>query len=182
MTNFPLHTMDTAPDETKPLFENSQKTFGMIPNLHAVMGTSPSFLEAYQQIHGHFMATSFTAEEKTVVWQSVNVENDCHYCVPAHTAIAGMMGVDKEISNALRNNTPLPEKLEALRVFTLKMIRQRGKLSNDDIDDFLAAGYTPQNIMEVILGLSQKTMSNYINHIADTPLDESFRPFEWSKA
>ena len=180
MTEFTLHTPATAPEATVPLFENSQKGFGMIPNLHAVMGAAPSLLEAYQLVHDLFMKTSFTADEQTVVWQTINVEHECHYCVPAHTMVANMMGVDAELSDALRDNTPLPEKLEVLRNFTLKMLRQRGQVSDGDIEEFLGAGYTQQNVLEVILGLSQKVMSNYVNHVAKTPLDPPFQKFEWT--
>lgn len=182
MTTFTLHTNETAPDATQPLFENSLKAFGMIPNLHAVMGESPELLEAYQTVHNLFMKTSLTAEQQTVVWQTINVEHECHYCVPAHTAVAGMMGVDEAISNALRDNKPLPEKLEILRSFTLKMVRQRGQVGEADVTAFLDAGYSRQNILEVVLGLSQKVMSNYTNHMADTPLDDPFKPFKWSPA
>lgn len=180
MTTFALHTPETAPEATLPLFENSQKGFGMIPNLHAVMGASPSLLEAYQVVHGLFMKTSFSADEQTVVWQTINVEHECLYCVPAHTMVANMMGVDKKLSDALRDNGPLPDKLEALRGFTLKMLRQRGQVSESDVDEFLEAGYTRQNILEVILGLSQKVMSNYVNHVAKTPLDAPFQEFDWT--
>ncbi len=180
MTTFPLHTTDTAPEGTLPLFEKSMKEFGMIPNLHAVMGASPSLLKAYQDIHALFMQTSLTAEEQTVVWQTINVEHECLYCVPAHSMVAQMMNVDKSLNDALRDVTPLPEKLEALRQFTLRLLRQRGKLSESEVNEFLAAGYTEQNIMEVILGLSQKVMSNYVNHIAKTPVDEPFQTFSWT--
>ena len=182
MTKFKVHTVETAPKDTLPLFEKSQSNFGMIPNLHAVMGESPSLLEAYQVVHELFMKTSLTAEEQTVVWQTINVESECSYCVPAHTAVAHMMGVDEALSNALRDGTALPKKLEALREFTLKIMRQRGNLSESEVDAFIAAGFTQQNVFEVILGLSQKTMSNYVNHIAATPLDAGFQKFEWSPA
>jgi|TARA_R110002096_G_scaffold436105_1_gene668181 alkylhydroperoxidase family enzyme len=180
MIKFTLHTTETAPKDTLPLFEKSRKDFGMIPNLHAVMGEAPSILEAYQAVHELFMKTSLSAEEQTVVWQTINVENECHYCVPAHTAVAHMMGVEEMLSNALRDGKALPEKLETLRNFTLKILRQKGRLSESDVETFLAAGFTKQNIFEVILGVSQKTMSNYVNHIADTPIDKGFQKFAWS--
>jgi len=182
MTKFAIHTADTAPEASLPLFENSMKSFGMVPNLHAVMASSPGLLEAYQRLTDLFMNSSLSAEEQTVVWQTINVEHKCHYCVPAHTMVANMMGVDTEISTALRENKPLPEKLESLRNFTRKMLIQRGQVSEADVNEFLKAGYTPQNILEVILGLSHKVMSNYTNHVAGTPLDASFQPFEWSPA
>lgn len=182
MSTFTLHDQNSAPEAAKPLLENSQKAFGMIPGLHAVMAEAPGLLEGYQVLHGLFLNSSLSADEKTVVWQTINVEHACHYCVPAHTGIAKSMKVSDEVSNALRDETPLPTaKLEALRDFTLAMVRQRGELEPKQLQDFYAAGYTQQNVLEVILGLSQKVMSNYTNHIAQTPIDEPFKQFAWTK-
>jgi len=182
MSSFTLHDHNSAPEAAKPLLENSQKGFGMIPGLHAVMAEAPGLLEGYQVLHGLFLNSSLSADEKTVVWQTINVEHACHYCVPAHTGIAKSMKVSDEVSNALRDETPLPSaKLEALRDFTLAMVRQRGEVEPTQVQDFYAAGYTQKNVLEVILGLSQKVMSNYTNHIAQTPVDEPFKRFAWSK-
>ncbi|MFT5868196.1 MAG: AhpD family alkylhydroperoxidase [Paracoccaceae bacterium] len=183
MTNFTIHTLDTAPTDAKPALETSFKNNGRIPGLHGVMADAPGLLAAYNFAHQQFMATSLDAEEKTVVWQSVNVEQNCHYCVPAHTGIAKMMKVDDAITEALRNETPLPTaKLEALRNFTLSVVRNRGFVVSSDTQAFLDAGYTERNILEVILGVSQKVMSNYTNHFAQTPVDEVFQKFAWQKA
>ncbi|WP_417530694.1 carboxymuconolactone decarboxylase family protein [Marinobacter lipolyticus] len=182
MTDFTLHDIDSAPEHAKPLLENSLKGFGMIPSLHAVMAEAPGVLEAYQKLHQLVLDSSFDNDEKTVVWQTINVENACHYCVPAHTGIAKMMEVSDEITNALRDETPLPtEKLEALRTFTLAVMNKRGNVSKEDLEAFYGAGYKRRQVLEVILVLSQKTMSNYINHIAETPVDEPFKKFEWQK-
>ena len=183
MTDFTLHDKNSAPEESKPLLENSQKAFGMIPGLHAVMADAPTVLDGYQKLHELVLNTSFDNDETTVVWQTINVENACHYCVPAHTGIAKMMEVSDDITNALRDETPLPnDKLEALRDFTLAVMRKQGNLSEDDLNAFFEAGYDNRHVLEVIMTLSQKTLSNYINHIAKTPVDEPFKKFEWKKA
>jgi len=118
-----------------------------------------------------------------VVWQTINVENECHYCVPAHTGIAKMMDVSDDIIEPLRNETPLPsDKLEALRTFTLAVMNKQGNVSKEDLEAFYSAGYGKRQVLDVILVLSQKTMSNYINHIAETPIDEPFKKFEWQKS
>ena len=93
MTQFTLYTEDNAPEASKRLLKKSIDQFGMIPGLHAVMAESPGLLETYQLAHELFSNSSFTDEETTVVWQSINVENECHYCVPAHTGIAKSTGV-----------------------------------------------------------------------------------------
>lgn len=183
MFDFPLHDQDSAPADSKPLLEKSMEGFGMIPNLHAVMAEAPGLLEAYQRLHQLFTETSFNADEQTVVWQSINVEHRCHYCVPAHTGIAKQMKVDDEITDALRNETALPTaKLEALRDFTLSVVRERGNVGDKAVQAFLDAGYTQRQVLEVVLGVAQKTMSNYVNHLAETPVDKPFQKFEWHKA
>ena len=182
MTDFPLHDKDTAPEKSRPLLDNSLKAFGMIPGLHAVMAEAPGILEGYQKLHELVLDSSFDNDEKTVVWQTINVENACHYCVPAHTGIAKMMDVSDDITNALRDETPLPsDKLEALRTFTLTVMRKHGNVSKEDLDAFYEAGYQHRQVLEVILVLSQKVMSNYVNHIAEPPVDEPFKKFEWQK-
>lgn len=183
MTDFTLHTEDTAPEDSKTLLANSKAAFGFVPGLHAVMAEAPGLLEAYQRVHELFANSSFDADELTVVWQTINVENECHYCVPAHTGIAKSMNVDDAITDALRDNTSLPTaKLEALRSFTLQIVRQRGNVSDADVQRFLEAGFTKRNILEVILGYSQKIMSNYTNHLANTPVDKVFEKFDWAPA
>lgn len=183
MTTLKIHDIETAPEASQPLLENSQKAFGMIPGLHGVLASAPKVLEAYQTLHQLFVDSSFNNDELTVVWQTINVEHACHYCVPAHTGIAKMMKVDDAITEALRNETPLESaKLEALRTMTLTIVRNRGYVSQEDLDTFYAAGYTEAHVLEIILGLSQKTISNYVNHIANTPVDAGFKKFEWSKA
>ena len=105
MTTLKIHNIETAPEGSKALLEQSQKQNGMIPGLHGVLAGAPEILEAYQTLHRLFTQSSFNKEELTVVWQTINVEHECHYCVPAHTAIAGMMKVDSSLSEALRNRT-----------------------------------------------------------------------------
>lgn len=183
MTDFTLHTEETAPDASKPLLAESQKAYGMIPNLHATMAEAPGLLEAYKVLGSLLGDSSFDKDELTVVWQTINVEHACHYCVPAHTGIAKGMKVDDAITNALRDETPLPSAhLEALRDFTLNVVRSRGEVDDTAVNNFLAAGYTKRHVLEVVLGTAHKTMSNYTNHITQTPVDTAFQKFEWHKA
>ncbi len=183
MTQFTLHTLDTAPEASRPFLEHSHKAFGRLPGLHSVMAESPALLDGYKHLHRLFAEeTSFDKDEITVVWQTINVEHACHYCVPAHTGIAKMMQVDDAITNALRDETALPSaKLEALRTFTLQVVRQRGALDDAQVQTFLDAGYTQRQILEVILAVAQKVMSNYTNHLAETPVDQVMQKFAWEK-
>lgn len=182
MSNFKIHTIESAPTESKSILEGAQKQNGFIPGLYGVLAESPNTLKAYTQLHGLFADSSFNAEELTVVWQTINVEHECHYCVPAHTAIAHSMKVDPALIEALRNSEAMPnEKLQALHDFTLSMVRNRGNASAEELTTFFNAGYTQQQVLEIILGLSQKIISNYVNHVAKTPVDPMFATFSWTK-
>ncbi len=182
MTDFTLHDTASAPDASKSLLESSEQAFGMIPNLHAVMAEAPTLLKGYQQLHELAQETSFNADELTVVWQTINVEHGCHYCVPAHTAIAKNMDVDDALIDALRNDETLAdEKLNALKNTTLALVRNRGHLNDAEKDTFFSAGFDKQNLLEIVLIVAQKVMSNYVNHFAETPVDEPFKKFSWSK-
>ncbi|WP_341206354.1 carboxymuconolactone decarboxylase family protein [uncultured Psychrosphaera sp.] len=183
MTTLTIHTIESAPELSKPILEKSVKTNGMLPNLHGVLAGAPGILQAYQNLHEQFVNSSFNAEELTVVWQTINVEHGCTYCVPAHTAIAHSMKVDPELTEALRNDGLLTTpKLQALQDMTLSIVRNRGHVTNEELSAFYAAGYGEQQVLEIILGLSQKVISNYTNHIANTPVDAPFQPFAWNKS
>ena len=175
---FELHTIESAPDKSKALLQQALDAFGMIPNFHAVIAESPETLEAYMKLHELFSQSSLSTTEKHVVWMTINVENECHYCTPAHAMLAKMDDVDDAIVSAIRNKTAIAdEKLEALRTFTQKIVQQRGNVDDSTLDAFYSAGYSKQNVLEVLLCLSQKILSNYSNHITHTPLDEPFQPY-----
>lgn len=182
MTTLKIHTIESAPEGSKSLLEESVKGFGMLPGLHGALASSPETLKAYKTLHSLFTDSSFDAEELTVVWQTINVEHECHYCVPAHTGIAHMMKVAPVLIDALRNGTSMPtEKLQALHDLTLTIVRNRGRVTQEDLKSFYAAGYGEQQVLEIILGVSQKVISNYTNHIANTPVDSPFEKFAWTK-
>ena len=178
---FQQHDVETAPERSKPLLR--QLLEHSWPNgFYAVTAKSSETLTAYARLHKAFMASSFTNEEKTVICQSINVENQCHFCVPAHTYMAKAMKLDEAVSNALRDDTALPStRLEALRDFTLLLLRNHGHASDSVISKFLSAGYIHQNMLEVVLGLAQKTISNYVNHLARTPVDKQYEHYAWKK-
>jgi len=182
MTDFTIHDETTAPEESQELLELAKKQFGFIPNLRGIMAEAPGLFLGYRTIHEQFMKSSFNRAELTVIWQAANVENNCHYCVPAHTLIANNMKIDPEITQALRDETPLADpKLETLRDFTLSVMRGHGVVDEAKVQEFFDAGYTKRNVLEVILGVAQKVMSNYTNHFAKTPLDPLIQPYAWEK-
>ena len=161
MVTTTVHTLETAPAASKPLLENSIKAFGRLPSLHGVMAQSPGLLEGYQHLHRLAIeGTAFTPEERTVVWMAVNVANTCHYCVPAHTAIATREKIDQGIITALRDT--------------------HGRPGAEAVAAFEAAGYDERAILDTILIYGQKVLSNFTNAVFDTPTDAAFAPFAWT--
>lgn len=182
MADFTLHTAETADAGAKEILEGAQKGLGFVPNLYAVMAEEPALLEAYKAVGELFAKTGLTPVEQNVVWLEINVQNNCHYCVPAHTGIAKGAKVPDEVIEALRNETEIADpKLEALRQFARKMTLQRGEVSDADLQAFFDAGYDRRAVLAVIVGLSHKVMSNYTNHVATTPVDAPFQNFLWER-
>lgn len=180
MSNFPVHTVDSAPAASKGLLENTHKNFGFVPNLIGVMASSPALTEAYLSVAGIFAKSGLTATEQQLVLLTVSYFHDCTYCMAAHTAIASMQSVDSAVVQALRDNQPLTDsKLQALREFTQLLIKNRGWADETDILAFLSAGYEESHILDVLVGIAQKTLSNFTNHLAKTPLDDAFSEVAW---
>jgi uncharacterized peroxidase-related enzyme len=180
---YPVNTIETAPEAARSILTAAQKGFGFVPNLLAVMSTAPALLEGYMTLSRIFDSASLTASERQIVLLAASRENGCAYCMSVHTAIAGMQKVAPEVVNAIRDDARIPTaKLEALRVFAAEVTRTRGWPADATTAAFLAAGYGPQQVLEVILGVGLKTISNYTTHIAGTPLDAAFKPVEWVEA
>lgn len=182
MTNFQVHTIESAPKDSKPMLEASKKAYGMVPNLHAVMAESPALLEAYRTISQIFdNKTNLSVTEQQIIVMTNNRLNGCTYCMAAHTSIMQGAKVAEDVITSLREGTPIADpKLEALRIFAEKVNVNRGEVEDADIEALLASGYTKQTVFDVILGTAYKVLSNYTNHVAQTPLDKAFAKNEWS--
>ena len=182
MNEFTLHSQETAPGDAKPLLENSMKRMGFIPNLHAVIAKPPVILEPYQKVIDASSKAGLTPTERQVVYQVNNFDAGCTYCVVAHSMISDMEKVPAEITEALRAGTLLPdEKLEVLAQFSRKIRSSFGYASEADGEAFYKAGYSKTNVLDVIVITATKVLSNYTNHIAETPLDKAFEAYIWEK-
>ncbi|WP_341963930.1 carboxymuconolactone decarboxylase family protein [Pseudomonas sp. RC10] len=182
MTTFTTYTLDNAPDASKPVLKAVKGAFGFVPNLQSNMAESPELLAGYSALWDLFSKSSLTAQEQQVVYLTSNFENNCHYCMAGHTTLAKMIGMEAAVIEALRAGTAIPDaRLEALRQFTALVVRERGFAGDAAVDAFLAAGYTRKNVLEVVLGVATKVMSNYTNHIVHTELDAFMAGNEWTK-
>lgn len=175
---FTFYEIENAPAGAAEELQASKQAFGFVPGLHQALAASPATLKMYKALHEEFQNSSFNNTELTVVWQTINHYHQCSYCLPAHTGIAHMMKVDGDIIATLSNGEPLADnKLRALQETTYAIVDQRGHLNDEQLERFYGAGYGNQQLVEILLGLAQKTISNYTNHLAKTPVDEPFLPY-----
>ena len=181
MALFPLHDEDTAPTSARAAMQSARETFGFVPNLIRGMAESPALVNGYLSLSEKLGNSGLTPQEQQVVLLAVSRYNRCDYCVAAHSMGARMAKVDPETVDALRDDQPAEDpRLQALRAFSYKIAEQRGWLSEDDVQAFLDAGFQTTHIGDVILAVGMKTLSNYFNHIAQTPLDEAMKSYAWS--
>ncbi len=181
MTTFPVHSSETAPEGSRPLLAAAQKKFGFVPNLFRVMAEAPAAGAAYMAVMDIFERSSLSDAEQQTILLSASFVNECDYCMAAHTKVAAMKGVPADIVEALRSGTTLPDpKLDALAVLTRSVVETRGWPAEAAKEAFFAAGYGTREYLEVIVGVTVKTLSNYVNHAADTPLDTAFQEFKWA--
>ncbi len=181
MVQFEVHSVETAPGPSQELLVQVRKKIGFVPSMMGVLAASPAALKAYVGLDEAYESSSLTPTERQVVLLTVSFENECHYCMAAHSVVARMQHMQESVLEALREGSRLPDsKLESLRVFTQQVVRKRGWISRDEIEAFLQAGYTKATVLEVLVGVTLKTLSNYANHIAHTPVDAAFRSQAWS--
>jgi len=180
MSNFTFHTIESAPEASKPWLEKAKQGMGFLPNLYTALAESPIALEAYLTLSDLMTKTSFTPQEQQIIMLAASVENECDYCVAAHSSGARMFKVDKDVVEAIRNDEPFADaKLQALRAFVQATVRDRGRVDKE-LQDFFDAGYNKQQALEVVFGVAMKTLSNYANHLVDTPVDSVMEKMAWS--
>ena len=175
-------TIENAEQGADALLSGAKQAMGFIPNMYSAMANSPALLETY--LHGYKLFRSqshFNTAEQEVIFLAISRENSCSYCMAAHSFVADNMSkVPVDVTDAIRNNTEINDvKLASLASFSQIMVQKRGLPSQDDVKTFLDSGYTELHILEIILAISVKTISNYANHLFHTELDDMFSARAW---
>ena len=185
-SEYKLSLPTLSPDQAEPLardrLQEVQKKLGFLPNMHTVMANSPGLLDTYIYGYDRFRESSgFTPAEQEVVLLAISRENGCTYCVAAHSFLADKMsGVPVKVTDAIRDGESIPDsRLAALHDFTRSMVVKRGLPRKADVQAFLAAGYSERQILEIVLAIAVKTLSNYANHLFHTPVDAMFASRAW---
>jgi hypothetical protein len=170
-------TIESAPEGSKATLRSIQAGFGFIPNLMATFANSPAVLEGYMAMDHAWEKGTLSPSDRQLILLAVSVENSCRYCTAAHsTILKGMMKVDPKIVQAIRSKVSIGDaKKDALVSVVRELVSERGQISEATQKRFFDHGYTPVQLMEVLIGLALKTISNYLDHFNPTEIDPAFK-------
>jgi len=176
MTQFRLHTPESAPQASRSLMAVAQQSDGRLSNMHRVLAEAPAALTGFEGLRGAFATSSLSPLEQEVVYQAVAHVNNCHYCT-AHIGMFEDSEQSRAAAAAIRDDRAIPDtRLQALRRLAETLAREHGWVPERLIASFLEAGYTHENVLDVICGIALVTMSSYTNHIAATPIEAETAP------
>lgn len=173
---FTVYNTQTAPEDSAPLLKKIEQKKGYVPNLMGVMAESPTVLEAFLQLDDAMRQTSFSDQERDVILLAASAENHSEYCAAAHTQQAENHGLPTGTTDKIKAAAPLSDrKLESLRRYTLAVMHNKGRPDDNVIAAFLAAGYGPQQALEIVLGITLKTLTNYTYRLAHPDIDHALQ-------
>ena len=168
--------IEEAPEGSKANLQALHKSLGFVPNLMATFANSPAVLEGYMAMDKAFEKSSLKPVDRQLVLLAASVENNCEYCKAAHSTILASLKVDKKIIKAVRSRTSTGDsKKDALVDVVRELVSERGAISEATQKRFFGQGYTSVQLMEILLGIALKTVSNYLDHFNPTELDSVFK-------
>jgi alkylhydroperoxidase family enzyme len=181
MSTFPLHTIDSAPEQSRPVLLQLQQTFGFIPNIAGTMADSPilisAFIDLFQKVH----TGTFTEAQIQALLLTNAVTNSCTWAVTFHTALALKEGLAPADVDAIRNGqVPGDTKHAALSTLTKTAIEKRGHLDKNDVSRFIEAGFRQDQVLEALAVLAASTITNYAGNITMPPLETQFQTHVWT--
>lgn len=180
MNLLPIATIDNAPQGSRDTLATVKKNYGFVPNLLGGLAQSPSALHSYLALADQFGKSGLSAGEQQVVSLTVSRQNECGYCMAAHSVLAGKALAPAAIAALRAGESTGDARLDAVATLARKVVENRGWLAESDIEAFVSAGFSRSNVLDLLVGVTQKTLSNYANHVMGTPLDAAFEGARWS--
>ncbi len=170
MSRFNIPTKDQVSTSNQEIFNQLEKGLGFVPNLYAYYAKNETALGDYLNLQNR--KTSLSKKEKEIVNLVVSQYNDCYYCQSAHTVIAGLNGFNNDQILEIRSGSAkFDSKLNALAKFVLSIVSGKGKVTEQDKSEFFEAGYSEANLIDVVINIGDKTISNFIHNIANFEID-----------
>ncbi|RQS31131.1 carboxymuconolactone decarboxylase family protein [Burkholderia sp. Bp8992] len=180
MSAYPLHTIDSAPAESKPVLQQLQQAFGSVPNIAAAMAASPVLINGFIGLFERVHASSLTEPQIQTLLLTNAVTNASEWPVAFHTALALKQGVvPADVDAIRRGDLPADTKLAALSAIARTLIDTRGRIAEADRQSFLDAGFSAEQLLEVIAVVAASTITNYVGSVARPALEAPFDAFAW---
>ncbi|PZX47467.1 carboxymuconolactone decarboxylase family protein [Algoriphagus chordae] len=174
-TQFSVPTRDEVSESNQAIFDQLKKQMGMVPNLYAYYAKNETALPDYLALQGR--KSTLKAKEREVINLVTSQINGCRYCQSAHTVLGKMNGfTDEQVLEIRAGKASFDNKLDALAKFTAVVVEERGKASAQAKSEFLNAGYTEANLIDVVMVIGDKIISNYIHNLADFAIDFPIAP------
>lgn len=175
MRPFDVPTENQVTAQNRQIFESLKSKLGFVPNIYATYAYSQNALARYLQFANG--ATSLSNKEKEIVNLAVSQVNGCSYCLAAHTTIGKMNGFDDDDILAIRKGTTsFGSKFDALTNLVHEITANKGSVTDETLEAFFAAGYTRENLVDVIVGIGEKTTTNLLHNVTDIPVDFPVAP------
>jgi uncharacterized peroxidase-related enzyme len=182
LTQFTIYTVDSAPEASKSALQQLQQQIGFLPNLAATMAESPAMLTAFTTLRTLYAGTSLSGVERELVALTAAYENVCTYCAAAHSTLAAMYGApEEEIEDVRAGRIPANNpRLAALSTFARRVIQTRGAVSADEVASVIEAGYSKEQVLDVLVGIAMSNLAAQMHHIGGCPVDDAFAARRWS--
>jgi uncharacterized peroxidase-related enzyme len=167
---FEVPTRDQVSLNNQRIFDHMQNAYGMVPNLYATFALNETALADYLALQNR--KSTLSAKEREIINLVVSQVNDCKYCVPAHTALGKMHGfTDDQILEIRRAQISFDGKYDALAKFVKETTINRGRPSENAADALFDAGYTKANVVDIMVIIGDKIISNYLHNFTQIPVD-----------
>ena len=181
MHGFPVNTLDSAPEKSKPALQTLQSAFGFIPNIAGAMSTSPVLTQSLVGLFGNVHGGSFSEPQIQVVLLTNAVTNGAAWAVAFHSFLALKAGIEQSDVEAIRGGKPPADpKFAALSTLAKTLIEKRGRLADDEGERFLAQGFGRDHLLEVVAIVAASTITNYTASITEPPLESTFEAHAWT--
>ena len=180
MLDYPIQSIASAPEGSKSALEQFRKAFDVVPNIVGAIANSPKLINSLVGLFGQVHSPGLTEAENQIVLLTDAVTNSSTYAVAFHTTLALQQGISSEEITAIRERRlPTDKRFAALSALAKALIEKRGHLTEPELHSFNAAGFTKEQVLEVIAIVAASTITNYAGTLANPPLEDLFQQFAW---
>jgi alkylhydroperoxidase family enzyme len=180
MSLFPVYTIESAPEPSKPAMETVKQLMGAVPNVVGAIAGSPALIGGFIDLFKAMRSSSLSQAQIRGLQLTCAVTNACAWAVAFHTFLALKADLDPSDVEAIRKGAlPREQKLAALSQLAHALITKRGHVADAEVEAFLATGFRREQVLEVIAAVALATITNYVGNVAQPPIEDAFQAYAW---